>query len=133
MSILSQALKGQLTFAAASAQAAAWAQALVAHDPALTAASGALLSIVKQGASDAIMMADTAMGPLIQPAANGLEVALDAALASATKGLSVPFNPIMDSAIDQMAAVMKATADTWALSAKARLAAPPPAAPAKAS
>lgn len=124
MSIFSQLTHGKITFSQAAAQATDWTSKVIASDPALTTAAAGLLSAVKQGASNAIMLADTALGPMIAPAADGVEVALDAALASATKGLSVPFNPIMDATIDQFAAVVKAAADSWALSAKARLAAP---------
>lgn len=123
MSILSDLLHKRITFRQAADEASGWAQTLAAKDPALTQAAGDVLSIIKQGASDAIMLADTALGPHILPAADAVELALEAALAKATGGLSVPFNPIIDSAIDQMAGVVKKAADAWALSAKAKLAA----------
>lgn len=125
MSILTQLFHRQITFSQAAEEAAAWAKTLTANDPTLAAAAGAALSIIKQGASDAIMLANTALGQHIQPAADAVEIALDAALAKATGGLSVPFNPIMDSAVDQMANVVKAAADAWALKAKAALVNPP--------
>lgn len=131
MSILSQLFRRKITFSQAAEQAAKWASDIAAHDPALAQAAGETLSIVKQGASDAIMLADTALGRIILPAADAVEAALETALASATKGASVPFNPIIDTSIDQMANVIKSAADAWALAAKARLAAPPASFPAK--
>lgn len=125
MSYFSDLTHGRITFSQFVTKSAGWAQALTAKDATLAAAAGAALSIVKQGASDAIMIADTALGAHILPAADAVEAALDAALAGATGGVSVPFNPIIDSAIDQMAGVVKKAADAWALQAKAKLAAPP--------
>lgn len=130
MSILSQLMRGKITFSQAATQAGDYAQKLTAADPALAATSAAILSAVKQGASNAIMLADTALGPMILAAGDTVEAALETALASATKGLSVPFNPIMDATIDQIAAAAKAQADAWALAAKAKLAAATPPAPA---
>ena len=124
MSILSDALSGKITFAQAETQAIAWASHIINSDPALSNAAGAVLTDVKQAASNAISMADTAVGVAILPAAKGVEVALDAALASVTKGASVPFNGFVNDGIDQMAAAIKAEADAWSLKAKAALAAP---------
>lgn len=121
MSILSDLFHRRITFSQAATQAGQWASALTAKDPALAAMAGEALAIFKQGASDAIMLADTALGAHIVPAAEAVELALDTALAGATKGASIPFNPIMDATIDQFAAVVKKAADAWALEAKAKL------------
>lgn len=121
MSILTELFEGKITFGQASEKATGWAQALTSKDPALAAAVGASLSIIKQGASNAIMLADTELGQYIHPAAVAVETALDAALAGATRGASLPFNPIVNSSIDQMAATVKAAADAWALQAKSNL------------
>jgi hypothetical protein len=127
MSILTDLLEKKVTFAQAAASALAWAQALIAHDPALTEMAGAVVSDVKQAASTAVVMADSYVGQAILPAAKGVEVALDAALASVTKGASIPFNGFVNDGIDQMAAALKAEADAWALKAKAALAQSSPA------
>lgn len=124
MSILTDLLSKKITFAQAATEAGAWASSLVAKDPILTAAAGAILSDVKQAASNAVMAADTMVGAAILPAAQGVEVALDGALASLTKGASIPFNGFINDGIDQMANAIKAEADAWALKAKAALAAP---------
>lgn len=125
MSILTDLLSGKITFSQASQQAGQWASTLVAHDPALTAMAGAVLSDVKQAASNAVDMADTAVGAAIGPAALAVEASLDAALAGITKGASIPFNGFVNDGIDKMAAAIKAEADAWALKAKAAIAAPP--------
>lgn len=122
MSIVSQLLHGDITFGQAARQAEEWASKVAASDPALTQAAGVLLSAAKQGASDAIALADTALGPLVTTAAKALEVELDAALNAATKGASLPLNAITDTMIDTIARTMVATAHTWALNAKAALA-----------
>lgn len=124
MSILTDLLAKKITFSQAAAEAGAWASALVAKDPMLTAAAGQVLSEVKQAASNAVVQADSALGAYIAPAASAVEVALDAALAKATGGVSVPFNPFINDGIDTIANAIKAEADTWALKAKAALAAP---------
>lgn len=124
MSILTDLIEKKITFSQAASQALSWGQNLIAHDPALTAMAGAVTSDIKQAASNAVVLADTYVGAAILPAAKGVEVALDAALASVTKGASIPFNGFVNDGIDQMAAAIKAEADAWALKAKASLAAP---------
>lgn len=124
MSILSELLERKITFSQAASQAAQWASNLIAHDPILSNAAGTVLTDVKQAASNAIDMADTAIGVAILPAAKGVEASLDAALASITKGASIPFNGFVNDGIDKMAAAIKAEADAWALKAKAALATP---------
>lgn len=125
MSILTDLLAKRITFAQAAAEAANWAQKLVASDPALTAAAGAVLSDVKQAASNAIDMADTWVGQHVGPMTAAIETAADAALAAATGGKSVPFNGFVNDGIDRMVQAGKAELDAWALKAKAGLAAPP--------
>lgn len=122
MSILTDLYHGKITFQQAAQKAEGWASALVAHDPTLTAAAGAILADVKQGASNAIDMADTALGAFIGPAALATETALEAALAGVSKGATLPFNPLITDGIDRIAAAVKAEADAWALKAKAELA-----------
>lgn len=124
MSILTDLLERKITFGQAAQEAAAWASSLISHDPVLSSTASAVLSDVKQGASNAVDMADTAIGVAIVPAAKAAEAALDAALSSVTKGASVAFNPFVNDGIDRMAAAIKAEADAWALKVKAQLADP---------
>lgn len=124
MSILTELMHGKITFSEAASKAGAWASAIAAHDPALTAAAGAALSVLKQGASDAISIGATALGEHLAPAADAIEAALDVALAKVTGGGSVSFNPLIDAGIDNMAGIAKKAVDAWALEAKAKLSAP---------
>lgn len=124
MSILTKLLHGEITFSEAISEAAGWAQGVVASDPVFTQAAGDALSAIKQAASDAVTIADSALVPHLAPAADAVEAALETALAGATGGLSVPFNPLIDAGIDRIAGIAKNAADAWALQTKARLAAP---------
>lgn len=126
MSILTDLLAKKITFAQAVAEAAGWAQKLVASDPTLTAAAGAVLSDVKQAASNAVDMADTWIGQHVGPMTLAIETAADSALAAATGGKSVPFNGFVNDGIDRMVQAGKAELDAWALKAKASLATPAP-------
>lgn len=123
MSILTDLLEHKISFSQAAEAAVQWARTLVAHDASLTAAAEAVLSDVKQAASNAVDLADTAIGSAIVPGAKAVETALDAALARLTGGLSIPFNGFVDDGVDRLAAVIKAEADAWALKVKANLAA----------
>jgi hypothetical protein len=124
MSILTDLLEKKITFSQAASQSLAWAEKLISSDPHLTNAANAVVSDVKQAASTAVVMADSYVGAAILPAAKGVEVALDAALASVTKGASIPFNGFVNDGIDLMAAAIQAEAAAWALKAKAALAQP---------
>lgn len=123
MSILTELLRGKITFTQAAAKAAGWAAGIASHTPALTAAAGELLSAVKQGASEAIGDADTALVAHLSPIVEAVETALEKALAGITGGLSVPFNPLIDAGIDRLAAITKQAAEVWALEAKGKIAA----------
>lgn len=124
MSILTDLAEGKITFSQAAAEALGWSEKIIAADPVLTNAASAVLADVKQGASNAVGALDTAIGAAVLPASKAVEAALDASLASLTKGVSIPFNGFVNDGIDQMAAAIKAEADAWSLKAKAALAAP---------
>ncbi len=124
MSILTDLVQGKITFQQAVAEASAWSQKVVAADPTLTAVSGAVLSDVKQAASNAVDMADTWIGQHVAPMTLAIETAADAALAAATGGKSIPFNGFVNDGIDRMVQAGKSELDAWALKAKAELAAP---------
>jgi hypothetical protein len=122
MSILTDLRAGKITWTQAASEVAAWGQKLIAGDPALTTAVGAVMSDVRQAASNAIEDADTAFASFIGPATTTLEAGLDAALAGYTKGLSLSFNPLINDTIDKISAAAVAEANAWALKAKAALA-----------
>ena len=122
MSDLTDLIEKKVTFPQIVAKYEAMASALISHDQVLSNAASAILVDVKQAASNAVDMADTYVGNAVLPAAKQVEVALDAALASITKGVSIPFNGFVNDGIDKMAAAIKAEADAWSLKAKAALA-----------
>jgi hypothetical protein len=139
MSILTQLFKGQITFSQAATQIETWGANIISKDATLKTAVTAVVSDVKQGASNAIDMADSALGQYIQPATAATEAALEGALSAITKGASLPFNPLITDGIDTIANAVKAEADAWALKTKASLTVPatsgvntPPPAPAAA-
>lgn len=125
MSILTQLIEGKITFHDAASQIESWARGIVAKDQTLTSTVGAVMSDVKQAASNAVEMADSALGAYIHPAALATEAALEGALAAVTKGASLPFNPFITDGVDKIAAAVKAEADAWALKTKAALAGAP--------
>ena len=124
MSILTDLLHRKITFGQAAEKAAGWANALISHDANLSSTAGAVLSDVKQGASNAVAAADGALADHYAELVTGGEALLEGALAKATGGATVPFNPIISDGIDNIAAMLKAGADAWALRTKAELAAP---------
>lgn len=121
MSILSDLLAHKITFSQAVTEAEQWAANLVKNNPAATAAAGAALSDFKQAASNAVDLADKAVGALLQPATVTIEAAADAALARAIGPGAVALSPIVDSGIDNAAAMLKAVIDASAMKAKAAL------------
>lgn len=122
MSILSELRKGNITWSQAESQVVAWGEKIIAGDPTLTNAVGAVVSDIKQAASNAIGDADAAFVAFIGPATQGLEGALDTALAGYTHGFSLVLNPLINDTIDKIEAAAVAEANTWALKAKAALA-----------
>ena len=118
MSILSDLLEHKITFHQAAQEVEDWVSKLVSHDATLTAAAGGVLADVKQAASNAVEMADTALGAWIIPASKSVEATLDNSLSGVTHGASTPFNPLINDGIDRIANAVKAEADAWALKAK---------------
>jgi hypothetical protein len=122
MSILTDLMQKKITFSQAATQAGEWVSQIVAKDPTLQATAATVLSDVKQAASNAVNLAESALDSAILPAAASVEAAFEAALAKATGGVSLPFNPIITHGIDTIAAALKAEVDAAALKAKANLA-----------
>ena len=121
MSILTQLRKGQINWAQAASQIEAWGEKLVGGNQVVAEAVGGIVADVKQAAANAIGDLDTAFDTAITPTVTALESGLDSTLAVYTKGISTPFNGLMNDTIDKIAAAAKAEADTWALKAKASL------------
>lgn len=122
MSILTDLIAGKITFSQAETEVEQWAGQIIGSDSTLTNATASVVTDVKQAASDAITIGDTALAPLITVASTTVATALETALASATKGLSVGFNPLISAGIDTIAGALQAEITTWSLQAKAALA-----------
>lgn len=81
----------------------------------------AVVSDIKQGASDAIGLgaaAATDAAPLITA---GVEKLADSALATASNGLALPLVPLVNDGIDNIVALATNALNAWALKTKAGL------------
>jgi hypothetical protein len=124
MSILSDLLKKKITFGQAAEQVEAWGVSLIKANPTATADVNAVVSSVKQAASNAVSYADTELATYLTPATEATEVAVDTMLAGLTKGASTFANPLINSGIEQAADALKAVIDAGVMKAKAALATP---------
>lgn len=127
MSITSQLFKKQITFNQAVSEFGQWLSHLIPHDPSVSAASAAILSDFKQAASNAVDMADTAIGSYLAPTVDTVGSAFESFLAKATGGASVPLNPLITDGIDRAEAALIAEIKAVSLKVKASLAPTPPA------
>jgi hypothetical protein len=121
MSILSDAISGKITFATAAAEAGAWVSRWVQGNPAAQAAAGAVLSDLKQAASNAVALADTALGPIIVGASLSIEASANLAMAKALGPVGVALTPAVDHAIETIANALKAEVDAAAAKLRADL------------
>ena len=87
----------------------------------------ATVSDLKQTASDALGLANAGLTGGEPALVAGIEAALDGALAAATNGASVPFVPIVNQGLTNLASLATSTVSAWLLKNQAALA---PAAPA---
>lgn len=124
MSYFSDLLKGRVTFQTFVQESAGYIDHAFGGNPAVAQATGVVITDLKQAASDAISTGQSALGPIITDGAIALEALLEKALASATGGLSVVANPLINAGVDDIAKMLKATIDHWALKTKAELAQP---------
>lgn len=123
MSILNDLLKGKITFQTAASEASTWVSQIVSKDATMATAMGTVLTDLKQGASNAVALAETDLAGYISSVTSPLETALEGMLAKATGGASLPFNPLITHSIDTISAAVKAEVDAWATKTKASLAA----------
>jgi hypothetical protein len=87
----------------------------------------AALDVLKQGASDALGVADGTLAAVAPDLTKGLDALLDSALVTLTNGAATPFVPIVNLGLDQLesmavnairAKILKAKADMTATPAK---------------
>ena len=125
MSIISQLLSGKISFGTAVVQIEQWfAKELSGSSPAAAAAQAAV-SDLKQAASNAVFLADTAPGGLLNTGAVAVEGAANAAITAALGPVAPQLTPAVDSAILHIASSLKAAIDAEAARIRASLATPP--------
>lgn len=124
MSILSDALSKRITWSTAAQQLGDWVAKIIGPNASAQAAAqgGALLTDLKQAASDAIALADTALGPLLATGAQAVEVAADAAIAAALGPAAPILTPVVDAGLMQAEKALVAAIHTRFLAARASLA-----------
>ena len=124
MSILSDAWSRKITWATAAAEIGRYVAKAFSGNAVATQAEAAVLSDLKQAASNAIGYADTAIGALIAPAASSIEATVNAAISSAVGPAATLVTPAVDHAIATIVAALKAEIDMAAVKARAALAPP---------
>lgn len=122
MSILTEALRRRITFGQAAIQIEAWGSALLSKAPAAVQTDvGAAISDLKQAASNAIQLADTAAGPLIAEGSVAVSTAFTAVLTKYLGPLAAVESPVTTDAVNTVAAALKAEIDAMATQAIASL------------
>lgn len=124
MSILSDLLNRKITFSQAATQIESWGVSIVrnlANDPTVIATTGAVVSDLKQAASDALSIADNFAGPILASEAAMIEASADAVF----KAYFGPFSPIaskaMHDSVDRLAMGLKALIDAKTAEYKASM------------
>lgn len=118
MSILSAAFRGKITWSQAAIQVEGWFGHLGDKaDPAVRA-------IVKQGVSDAVGMADTAVSEHYAQITDAVHTGANAALLAATGGKGAMAIPMVDAGIDKIVQLGTAALHAWAIELRAQQAAP---------
>lgn len=123
MSIISDALSGRTTWSTAANQIAGWFARIAG--PAASAdvlqKSGALMSDLKQAASDAVSLSETLMGPLLSAGALAVEAAADTALKAAIGPAASMLTPAIDTAISDVETQLIAAIRTRSAAIRASL------------
>lgn len=135
MAIITDALKGKITWPQAAQEIGAWFSQVgkrVLSDPVASQAANDLQNVVKQGASNALALADTELGQHLGEATSVVEGAADTLLLKATGGVAAPAVPFMNAGIEQAIGILKSALDAKELEWKAKLQTPAAPAPAPA-
>lgn len=121
MSIVSTLIRKKITFGTAVAQFGTWLGQVVGQNVVLSQAGTDMLSTLKQAASDAIAMGDTALVDHADELATAVAAAVNAALTAATGGKSAPASPIVSAGIKQLVNIAVTAAHAEALAFEAAL------------
>ena len=125
MSIFSQLIHGKISFSQAATQVEQWfAKEIGSLDPAVSAAANAAVSDLKQAASIAVGLGDTALGGLLGTATGVVEGAVNTAIATALGPAAPQLTPAVDAAISHISDTLKAAIDAEAARLRAGLATP---------
>jgi hypothetical protein len=124
MSILSDAFSKRITWTTAATQIGQWFAQILGPNASGEAAqqAGALMSDLKQAASDAIGLADTALGPILAAGALAVEGAADTALKAAIGPAATIITPAIDAAITQAENALVAAIKARSVALRASLA-----------
>ena len=128
MSIISQALKGAITWQTAATQIGNWFGQIghaALQDPVATQAVNDLTNVVKQGASNALALADTSVSAHLGDATTAIETTVDALLAKILGPGAVVASPLVNGGIEQALGILHSTLHEKELEWKAKLAPPP--------
>jgi len=124
MSILSQLFSGKITFSQAESQVDTWFSTILSKAPAAVQGDVATASsALKQAASDAVGLADTALGGILATGSTIVESAANTAL-NATIGpiAAATLTPAVDASITAVTNGLKAAIDAEATALRAQLA-----------
>src|ERR1700761_7222597 len=94
---------------------------LSGNAPTIVSGTAAVVSDIKQGASDLIGLGDSVVDYGLTTYVPTIENALDALFLKATGGAGAPAIPMINGGIDQLASIVKSVVDNAALRAKASL------------
>lgn len=129
MSIVLDLLKGKITWDTAEAEIEGWGAKIVSNfenDPAVVAATGGVVSDLKQAASDALSTADTLAGPIIAAAAETMSAAITAAATAYLGPFGANASAAAHDAIQKIGDGVKAEVDAVIAQLQSQLKAPPP-------
>lgn len=121
MSILTDLIAKKITFSTAAAEAGQWLSRLVSGNAIAQQAAATVLTDLKQAASNAVALADGALGPIVLVGSTAVEAAANSALASALGPSAGALTPAVDHAIETISQALKAEIDAAATKARASL------------
>lgn len=124
MSILSDLLHKRISFSQAAQQIETWGVQTVKgllNDPAVVSTTGAVISDLKQAASDALSLGDTLAGPIIAAEAGTIEASADAVFKAYFGPYAVIASKATHDSVDRIAAGLAALIHSKALEYKASM------------
>lgn len=126
MSILTDLLQKKISFSQAVSQGEAWFSSILTHAPsAVQSDVAAGLSDFKQAASDAVALADTALGPILVVGTTTVEAAANTAITAAVgPALSAALTPAVDAGITSVTNALHAEIDAVAAQIRSKLVTP---------